>query len=508
MRTLPLDPGLRPSSATYTPSGKVLVASEAQGENGERQLTLHVMEDDGKNARMIFSQVLPSRPKDNGLRYMVFADNKRVFLGDFVLECAPSLDTCSKSAVLPVAYPAEIADGDHIAHRWSEMIIAPDNRHIAWTTLLANFSALVFTGELRRAGDGYVVAEPRIISTLDPFAKDPKHPDGVIPQPVRGGEVKQFVRGGTAISLAGARRSDLADSVVLDLATGRTEAITRTPGYDETTIFSPDERHGMVMSTRFSPSTDLAILGLVPRPYPDSLNMGLNMLAYTYGVTGVRRSRPGNVGPALTEISKSTSQDGYLGTNLALEPDWVFHSPMSWHPHSTKAAWIEGKRGTEERRVRIVTLEGAPKRAAVAVRRTPTAMPYAIRDLSVVKAYAAKSQDIDVKVHGRRSGYITYRRTPRGSIEKTYVNYSDDEGAVLSGRETTQVNPRGNSVYTADLALTGAKHGIMKLKMTFGPIQGQNPAALIFAPDASGRPQSHGFAEFGRTRLTVESLAP
>jgi hypothetical protein len=506
--TLPLADGFVPRSATYTPSGRVLVSSTQEGAQDQRHVTLVVMDDDGRNARTIFSQAVPPRPKDNGIRYMMFPDNKRIFMGDFVLECAPSLDDCAKSALLPVTYPAEVADGEHIGHRWSEMIVAPDNRHIAWTTLLATYSALVFTGELRKEGAGYVIADPQIVSTLDPFEKDPKHPDGVIPQVVRGGEVKQFVHGGTAISLAGGRKSDLADSVVHHLATGEMEAITNTAGYDETTIFSPDERLGMVMTTRFSPNTDLAILGMMPRPYSDSLNMGLNMVAYTYGVTGVRASRSGNVGPALTEIAASKSQEGYLGTNLNTADQWVFRSPMSWHPSSTKAMWVEGMRGGGPRRVQIVRLLDYQPGPAVAAKPTPTHMPYAITDMSVVKTYAAKSQDIDVKVYGRSSGHITYRRTPRGAIEKTYVNFSDDGKSVYSGSETMQSNPRGRSTYTADVMLSGDKPGVMKLKMTFGPIEGERPAELIYAPDATGAPLSQGYAEYDGKRLEVQSLVP
>jgi len=503
--TLPLAEGFMPRSATYTPSGRVLVSSTQ--DEGQRQLTLVVMDDDGRNARTIFSQAVPPRPKDNGIRFMIFPDNKRIFMGDFVLECAPSLDDCGKSTLLPVTYPAEMADGDHIGHRWSEMIVAPDNRHIAWTTLLANYSALVFTGELVKENAGYVIGNPRIVSTLDPFTKDPKHPDGVIPQVYRGGEVKQFVHGGSAISLAGARESDVADSVVHDLATGEMETITHTPGYDETTIFSPDERLGMVMTTRFSPTTDVAILGMMPRPYPDTLNMGLNMLVYTYGVTGVRTSRSGNVGPALIEIAASKKEASYRGINLNTDDKWVFRSPMSWHPSSTKALWMEGLRGGGgARRVQIVRLLDYKAGAAVAAKATPNDMSYAGSDLSVVKTYAAKSHDIDVKVYGRKSGYITYRRTPKGSIEKTYVNFSDENGIVYSGRETMQANPRGRSTYTADIKLSGPKPGVMKLTMTFGPLQGEYPAELILTPDPAGEPTSRGYTEYGGRRLDVADL--
>lgn len=505
--TIALEQGIVPVSATYTPSGKVLVSYRKDGEADRRKVSLAVMDDDGRNMRTIFSQALPVREKDNGIRYMVFDDNRRIFLGDFIIECAPSIDACDKSTLLPVEYPSEVASGDHISHRWSEIVVAPDNRHIAWTTLLANYSALVFTGELQREGAAYRIVRPRIVSTLDPFGKDPDHADGVIPQPVRGGEVKQFVHGGTALSLVGAVTRDIPDSVVQDLATGKVEAITDTPGYTETTIFSPDERLGMTMTTRFSVPTDPAVLGLMPRPYPASLNMGLSMFAYTYAVTGVRAGRSGNVGPALIDIRASMSEPDYLGINLSTDSDWVFRSPMSWHPGGTSALWMEGRRGGDARRIQVVRLLDYRPGPKVAAKPVPATMPYASSDLSVVPAFAAKADDVDVKVYGRKSGHITYRRSAE-RIEKTYVDFSDDGEKVYSGRETMQMNPGGNSTYTADVRLSGTKSGVMDLKVTFGPLRGDPPVALIFTPDASGTPLTHGYAEYDGRRLEVDRLVP
>lgn len=508
VRTLPLDPALALSTATYTASGRVLVAYRPLGSSDERDVTLVVMDDDGRSARTIFKQRLPDRPKDNGIRYMVFPDNKRVFLGDFVLECAPSLDACDRASLLPVEYPKEVADGDHIAHRWSEMIVAPDNRHVAWTTLLTGYvAAPVLTGELRRSGKGYVIANPQIVSTSDPFSPDPQHADGVLPRTLRGGEVKQFVRGGTGLSLAGAVDRDIPDSVLQDLPSGSVEAITRTPGYDETTIFSPDERLGLVMTTRFSPQTDPAILGLMPRPYPASLNMGLSMFAYTYSVTGVRRSRPGNVGPALVEIARSKSSPDYLGINLDAEDEWVFNSPMSWHPGSARGMWIENQRGTDTKRVRIVEISGYRSGGTVAPEATPASVPYGSSDLSIIPTLGSKTNATDVKVYGRASGHIAYRRTA-GRISKTYVNFSDDGRSTYNGSETTLINMGGNSTYTADVRVSGAKAGVMKLTMTFGPLSGDRPARLIFDRDASGMPMSRGYAEYNGKRLSVDQLVP
>ena len=373
VRTVPMPGGIILHSATYTPSGRVLVSYAKSTGQAPRDIDLAVMDDEGSHFRPIWSGSLPERPKDNGIRYMVFPDNRRVFLGDFILECRISLDKCTAPRVLPVDYPAEVDGGPHIMNRWSEMIVAPDDRHIGWDTLLAGGSGVVvFMGELQRAADRYRIVAPEIVSTLVPFRPDPRHPDGVIVAPMRGGEIKQFVHGGTAISLVGAVRRDVPDSVVQDLASGRVEAITDAPGYDETTIFSPDERLGLTMTSRFSPGTDPAILGLMPRPYPASLNMGLSMFAYVYAVSGVRLERPGNVGPALIDIAASETQKGYLGENLNRDPDWVFFSPMSWHPAGRKGMWIEGHRGDQAKRVRIVNL---PATSAIPPPSPPDSVP-------------------------------------------------------------------------------------------------------------------------------------
>ncbi|MFK4870472.1 hypothetical protein [Novosphingobium sp. ZW T3_23] len=366
---------------------------------------------------------------------------------------------------------------------------------------------MFFTGELERGEAGYTITKPRIISTIEPFGPDPKHPDGVLPTTVRGGEVKQFVNGGAAISLVGSVRRDVPDSVVQHLDGAGLDAVTDTPGYNETTIFSPDQRLGITMTTRFSEHTDPGVLGLLPRPYPASLNMGLSMFAYTYSVVGVRSSRLGNVGPALIDIASSKTVPGYLGSNLSRDENWVFRSPMSWHPGGKKALWVEGKRGSDSRRIRMVTLPDYRPGKAIAARTTPDAIPYASTDLSIIPALAEKSRNIDVKVYGQKTGYIQYRRTP-ATIEKVYVGYSDDGKGTYSGSEMLKVNPQGNSVYQGNVRLEGKESGKMALKLTFGPLTGKLPAQIVFGSDANGDPQSFGYSEYAGKRLDVAALVP
>ena len=510
--TVPFPPHLRMRSATYTPSGKVLVTYYQGGSRDPREIHLAVMNDDGTDLRPFFSGRIPDREQDNGLRYMVFADGRRIFLGDFVLECATSLGTCGEPTLLPVDYPAAVAGGDAVAHRWSEMIVAPDGKHVAWTTLFANGAAAVLTGRLERGATRYAIVSARVVSAIDPFRPDPEHADGVLPSSVRNGEVKQFVRGGRAISLVGAKRRDTADSVVLDLATGEVEQITDAPGYDETTIFSPDERLGIVMSSRFSPSTDLGILGWLPRPHPVSLNMGLSMHSYVYSVVGVRSARPGNVGPVLIDIQASKSQAGYRGIDLHEDEEWVYGSPMSWHPGGRKAMWMEGLRGSNrldgKRRIRVVHLPDYAPGPPIPPSPTPSDLPYAEADLSALGAFASRPRSVDIRVYGRHSGHIAYRRSPTGTVEKTYIDFSDDGEHVYDGSERMQIDRTGESVYTADVTLSGTRPGRMDLQITFGSLRATPPARIVFAPDETGRARTRGFVEYDGERLEVEGLVP
>src|SRR3546814_9010816 len=61
--TIPVPGDLVVRSATYTPSGEVLVSYAIDGNQDEHQLNLAVMNDDGTNLHTFFSQKVPARQK-------------------------------------------------------------------------------------------------------------------------------------------------------------------------------------------------------------------------------------------------------------------------------------------------------------------------------------------------------------------------------------------------------------------------------------------------------------
>src|SRR6185437_13374794 len=90
----------------------------------------------------IFSGPIRRLPTANGIRHMPFADNRRMLLGDYVLECTGSFDTATEAELVPVEYPWNLTSDPLTSHHWSEIIVSPDD-HIAWTILRTDMSAIV-----------------------------------------------------------------------------------------------------------------------------------------------------------------------------------------------------------------------------------------------------------------------------------------------------------------------------------------------------------------------------
>ncbi len=517
--TIPMPEYAQELSATYTYSGKVLISFKQAGDPQDKDYYhLAVVDDDGGGLREIFAGVIRQHPKANGIRYMPYPDNRRVLLGDYVLECDPDIDSCRRAALVPVKYPWGYADDPRTMRHWSEIIIAPDNAHIAWTALRTDIGAFVGLGVLKREADGYVIEKAQVISTMKFLEEDPGHPGYLLPQPIRGGEVKQFVRGGTAISAVGAKDGAITDSVVQDLLSEEITQVTRTPGYDETTIFSPDERLGIVMSTRGSKKTDPAVFGLLPRPRGGLATQGLIQHLYMYAVAGVRSFRKGNIGPVLIEIERSMHEPGYQGVVLNEEDDWVYHSPMSWHPGGAKAMWLEGLRGSQGRQMRARKVELLDYRPGppVPAQQTPDDIPYAIAGAAAAKALRSTPDvDIEGKIKGRHSGHIAYARQGQkpvpalmGSIQAVYANFSDDGQTFYNGYERSRFSFMGESVFEADLVMSGAQAGEMKLRATFSQASYDQPPRLLFEAAEDGQPKSHGYARFGGVQLNIADLEP
>lgn len=522
--TVPIPDDALDTYATYTPSGKIFLLFRRDDDPADQEI-FHaaVIDDDGSGYHHVFSGPIPQHARANGIRAMMFPDNRRVLLGDYILECEPDVGSATQARLVDVHYPWDQEQDPGTTHHWSEIIVAPDDEHIAWTILRADMGAAAAIGRLQRTAQRYEIENPRLISTVDDFLPDPEHEGCVVPQPLRGGEVKQFVRGGAAISSVGGVDGLLPDSVVQALDSDELTPITRGPSYDETTIFSPDEKLGMVMTARASRGTDPGVLGLLPRPYVTQTLSQIAWIVYAYTVTGVRTHRPGNAGPVLIDVETSRQDPAYRGVPLH-DPaeEWVYVSPMSWHPHGDRAAWLETPRGSEHsrrireirvRRARLVDITPGEPVAPVAV---PDHIPYAISGTAAERALREPSAPVTSgRIAGRHSGHIEFERVSAdltrgvaGSVTVHYVAFSDDGRSVYEGSESLVSSFSEDTVYEADVTLTGPVPGRMQLRATWAPSAATEPARLRFETAADGRPGTFGFARYGDQERNIADLVP
>ncbi len=497
--TLPLEEDIQVVSGTYTASGRVLLTYQRQGD-AEEYYRLATLNDDGTGFLDIYEGEIPRKPGANGIRFMCFQDNRRILLGDYVVECRPDMDRCTESCLVPVAYPPIADDGSPYAMRWSEIVVSPDNGHMAWTVLSGTSGSVNLLAELVRREDGYHLENVQEIGDGRIVVPEEGHPGYSRLKVVRGGEIKQFVRGGRALSLAGmGAETKIADSVVQALDSEEVLQITHTPCYDETTILSPDEKLGIVMSTRFSPDTNCAILALVPRPYMRLSLMNAILPIYMYSVATVRQQGKGNIGPALIELDRSMNEEGYLGIDLSdPEGKWVYHSPMSWHPDSRRAMWVERERGGSRGRLRIVSLPEYAASAPVPAAQVPKDIPYGrpADCISPVSHNAAGT----VKIRGKHSGEFYAEALENGETRYCYEQYSDDGETFYQGWESFR-RAQDGCVYRADLAVEGAGQGRMDLQIYFSQENMWSPVTLDFSPEEDGLPRTRGYAQWQGERL-------
>src|SRR5690606_25012002 len=109
---------------------------------------------DGSEFRPFFNGDLPPRPPlGGGVNYLLFADGKRIAMGDYVLECTKVFEECDDATAIPVKYPNPFNTGPLISTHASENIIAPDQKTARWTAILSDYSAVVLTGTLERRAD-------------------------------------------------------------------------------------------------------------------------------------------------------------------------------------------------------------------------------------------------------------------------------------------------------------------------------------------------------------------
>ena len=476
------------SHAIFSRAGKILLTYTIEDDD---KTYIGVMDEDGSNLQNLWAGEWKSLYQSNGIRLMPFEDNKKILTGDYILECFPNIDQCLSSKLYPVIYPDEAVNLPGVYFVWSEIIVSPDE-HIAWSTLSSIYENVNFLAKLVRNDDNFTMEKIQIISTLGLIEYEDEEKKILKKVPIRGGEIKQFTNGGEAVTLAGAGDSALAKSVFQNLVGPENYPLTHYPGYEETTIISPDGKLGLVMTTRFSPKTSSEILGYMPRPNAVYTPGKMNRYAYMYGVAKVRQSREGNVGPAVINITESILNDSHMGYDLH-EDGWVFVSPMSWDPTSTKGMFSEINRVTREKRIRIVHFDNYKSSEFLENKITPD-------DISYAKPLDSLKEPLPTEFNGYfvgKEGIMIYNRTQTLSRSE-YKNYSEDGKIFYNGFEESEyLQNQYMGKLTSNITMSGEKTGRMDLTITMD-VNGD----IIYEQD--GKKISYGYVEYNNKKLTIE----
>ena len=457
-----------------------------------------VISDDGKNFKELYGEEFIVSPLANGIRLIPFRDGKRIYLGDFVFECndtTKNISSCEKGVLIPVNYPEEVVNNNYTYKTWSEMVVAPDNIHVAWTSLNMACGAVDFLGKFKRTENSYEIEESKIISTINFVEPDPTDESILITKIPRGGEIKQFIEGGNALTLVGTQPDEFVKSVYQSLKTEEVYTYSHEPGYDETSILSPDEKLGITMSTRFSPKTNMAIFGLMPRPHCSLVLSKIVESVYTYAVTNVRKTRKGNVGPVLFVKEKSINDPNYHGIDLHdTEEKFVFCSPISWHPSNLKAIWPEVEKGTSNRRLRKLEISNYTPSAYPKIENTTDNVPYALDMSEMDNIHYDKKTNGTIK--GKKSGEIIYYNSGFTQIPQTvkitYVNYSDDGKKFYNGEEEFIGDRTSKNIYKSNVILSGSESGQNNFTITFN-----TKSDLI-------KEETEGYASYGGKTIKAE----
>ena len=138
-----------------------------------------VISDDGKNFKELYGDEFIVSDNANGIRLIPFRDGKRIYLGDFIFECndaTKNISECEKGVLIPVIYPEIVSNNNLTYKTWSEMVVAPDMAHVAWTSLNTACGAINFLGKFQREEENgnisYKIIDSRIISTINFLEQD------------------------------------------------------------------------------------------------------------------------------------------------------------------------------------------------------------------------------------------------------------------------------------------------------------------------------------------------
>jgi hypothetical protein len=384
--------------------------------------------------------------------------------GHGVVECSPSVLRCRDAKVVPISAPAE--DDPNVAESQREFRISPDGRHVALTQIRTNrdgeLDGVAIVGALVRGSRSYRVADARVVATA--------------------GELKNFTPDGRGVLVArynGAAEAGNPDVVRIDLLTGRETRVTYWPDWEEDIDIAAQRYRGrswmVVGSARGSGLLETVAQIRRPLAITPAIS-GLPFRLFTLKQAEIAE-------PWLNSLSGE--RHGRMGQPLvpgAVAGGWNSRANFSWKPDGTAIVyWQRGVEDTEKTRVVVSRLPKRRPSKSPRVRpiRTPRWAPRLL-------GYFPPQPPAPASRRGTVSGrmVVELSAAPAGSgyrsfIRVRYRKFADYRGFVIDGVESGYYDVPGffggDSLYSADLTVSGHHHGFLRasdVAINAGSIEG------------------------------------
>ena len=428
-----------------------------------------------------------------------FSDGKRVLVAGKILQCTKEFLECDDAKLYDVVFPEEIKEFKNLLYTFSEPIVNYGGNHVFWSTFDKDINIVNFVGKLVFKDDKYYLEDVVGLSSYFYDLYDKEKGTFSLPDILRYGPIKQVINGGEALSIGGFLNYGLRKGIYQSLSEDKLEQLTMFEGYDETTTISPDSKLACVMTTRFSPNTSLEIVGMIPTPYSilASYLFSLHLLKFSIAKLRLKKTKKGNLGPALVDLNKVKKDKEYKGYNLTTDENWVFNGFISWSPDGKKIMFDETNKIDQTRRCQIVYLKNYK--------------PGKIEFKDNYKGYVPYNRSIEetinlhldypmfINVTGK-TGYLEVNRT-ENKCEINYYNYSKDGKNIYDGVYIYEKFPSEQyAIFEVDIKSTGEKKGYGKYRLWFDLKNNE----FLYDKGEDGKEKTYGDCEYEGKKINVD----
>ena len=430
-------------------------------------------------------------------RISSFDDGKRAFIGGKILQCTKEFINCDDAKLYDIEFPEQIKNIPNLNYLYTEPIISIGGEYIFWSTFDTDMNIFNFVGKLIFKNDKYYIEEAVGISNYFYDLYDKEKDTYSLPNILRFGPIKQMIEGGKGLSIGGFLNYGLRKGIYQSLSEDKLTQLTNFEGYDETTTLSPDSKLACVMTTRFSPTTSLEIIGFIPTPYSILASYLLSMHTFAFYIGRVRNKIDvkGNIGPALVYLEKMKIDKEYKGYNLNTDDNWNFNGFTSWSPNGKKFMFDEISK-TKERRCQIVNLKNYIPDKIKIENNFNGYIPYNRSIEETLKLHL--DFPINTKVNGK-SGYLEINRTQH-KCEINYYNYTEDSKTTFNGIYNYETFPEQKyTIFEVNITSSGEKNGYCEYRLWYDNTKN----IFIYDKGEDGIAKTFGDCEYENKKINV-----